>query len=219
MVVPIAGYRIASPPICRIFRHRRCSVGPVHRPPLRSRLWPRKGSSRDVWIFFLHTDLEGRSRPFPRSLRILKGFDKKASPTTKKPLPKEVVYALAHKLCLRRGWRVAFAVVVQFDTYLRAHSLFDLEASDFLPPPKGVRSRLKKAWSLLVAPLERGVPTKTGLFNESILIGDKEAWLPCFMDKCVSQLPRTGKVFDFSHEEYALWLQQAARELSFPYRV
>ena len=35
-----------------------------------------------------------------------------------------------------------FAVVLQMDTYLRAHSLLDLERSDFPPPPRGLREEL-----------------------------------------------------------------------------
>ena len=179
------------------------------------------GKARHVMYgyIFLHTETEGRARPFPRTVRIIKGFSRKVATTTKSPLPKSVVYALAHKMCLKHGWRSGFAVVLQMDTYLRAHSLLDLERADFHPPPRGTRANLKKAWALMIAPLERGRPTKSGQFNETVLVGDLDPWIPTFMNSCVKRLPVSGKIFDFSHEEFARRLQDAARQLQLPYRV
>ena len=65
------------------------------------------GKARHVMYgyIYLHTDTEGRARPFPRTVRIIEGFFRKVVTTTKSPLPKSVVYALAHKMCLKHGWR------------------------------------------------------------------------------------------------------------------
>ena len=105
------------------------------------------------------------------------------------------------------------------DTYLRAHSLLDLERADFHPPPRGTRANLKKAWALMIAPLERGRPSKSGQFNETVLVGDLDPWIPTFMNLSVKRLPVSGNIFDFSREEFARRLKDAARQLQLPYRV
>ena len=86
-----------------------------------------------------------------------------------------------------------------------------------MPPTPGPKDRLRRPWALLVAPLVRGVPTKAGQFNESLLVGDKDPWLPRFMSSCMKYLPLAGKVFDFTHEKYAKRLSDAATALGLPF--
>ena len=120
---------------------------------------------------------------------------------------------------LRHGWLSAFAIVLQFDTHLRAHNVLALEASYFMPPAPGTKDCLRRPWALLVAPLARGVPTKAGQFNASLLVGNKDPWLPRFMSSCMKHLPLAGKVLDLTHEEYAKRLPAAAASLGLLFRV
>ena len=93
-------------------------------------------------------------RPFPLSARILKVFVKKTTGTSKLPLPKAVCYTFQCPESVVQAWVLsAFAIDLEFDTYLRAHNVSALEASDFMPPAPGSKERLRCPWALLVAPL------------------------------------------------------------------
>ena len=132
---------------------------------------------------------------------------------------RSVVYALAAKILRRRGWLAALAVVLQFDTYLRAASLLAIHREDLTGPQKGAGRAYRHRWSVLVAPMSRGRPTKGGEFNESVLIGDLDVWLPKFFSEAEPFLPGSHEIFNFDHVQYAEYLREASKELGLPWII
>ena len=123
------------------------------------------------WIL-LHTDAEAKDRPFPRSQRVMRGFTAKTTSDTKLPLPESVIFAIINCLLDLFGWRAAFGAWLQYDTYVRTITLLRVRFCDFTGPQPHAGVLYSMRWSLVVAPQARGQPTKSGSFNESLIIAE-----------------------------------------------
>ena len=70
------------------------------------------------------------------------------------------------------GWQAAFAAWLQYDTYVRTVALLRVRLCDFTGPQPHVGVPYSMRWSLVIAPQSRGQPTKSGSFDESLIIAE-----------------------------------------------
>ena len=85
------------------------------------------------------------------------------------PLAEEVVSAVA-AIMVMWGFRpLALLVLTAMTAYLRPGEVMSLRAEDILPPSQG-QAALLREWSVFLRPEERGEPTKTGTFDETIYL-------------------------------------------------
>ena len=113
-----------------------------------------------------------------RTRRAAKGFVKLAPHRSRVPLPWEWAGGMA-TLMWKKGQREeCMMLLLQFDTYARPSALLRLRGEDLLAP---VAATGLNRWALMLSPQERGEPTKTGTFDETVAISgfdiDITAWL------------------------------------------
>ena len=167
------------------------------------------GKLRHVMFGFilLHTELDGSlSRPFPRANKLLKAVVKHRKGDPIDPQPEFVIMSLAYVALEKFGWLLSFAIVLQFDSYLRTINLLQIEAEHFSRPQLSAGLGYNSAYSLKVG--TRGLPTKNGTYNHALLIGDVRPWLKSLMPYVLKALPKKGKIFPWSYAEYSNLLQQ-----------
>jgi hypothetical protein len=119
------------------------------------------------------------------------------------PLPWQVVCAWASALVSLGRGDMALAMVLAFDAYLRPCELLALKVASLLPPVCGASGTMA-AWSLTVFSYENGRPSKTGHFNDSIVLDSPtRSFLgPLLARLQVGRLP-SAPLFTFSYEEWA----------------
>ncbi|CAK0910422.1 unnamed protein product [Prorocentrum cordatum] len=101
----------------------------------------------------------------PRAGRALKGWRRLVPGRCRKPCPFPLVAALVVALIHLNELEVGLWVIVAFGFYLGPCECLRIQAEDLIAPVTGVSSH----WGLLVAPEERGVATKVGAFDVSLL--------------------------------------------------
>ena len=107
---------------------------------------------------------------------------------------------------------IAFSMVLQYDTYLRPSECLGLERAHLGFPAQG---RYNK-WSIVVAPFQLGATTKTGKFDDSVLVADKSdrSWLTKAMELYVQRHP--DKLFpQLTLAKYETWFGRAAIKLRY----
>ena len=114
------------------------------------------------------------------------------SQRTRRPLPWSVVAGIAVHMAEQGHFAMSLAWLTMFDCYLRPGECLDLEVNQVLPSP-GVDGMMRTA--LLLHPDERGIASKTGELNESVLVHKK--WL----GKLLSQWARHRKAL----KQSTLW--------------
>jgi len=62
-----------------------------------------------------------------------------------------------------------------------------------------------QTWAVILHPLERGVPSKTGVFDETLLIDDVAhyPWLPLLLSKLRNRSGVTQRIFNLSYQEWS----------------
>ncbi|CAE8717298.1 unnamed protein product, partial [Polarella glacialis] len=114
----------------------------------------------------------------PESKKALKGWKTGAPGKMRLPFPEEVVLDVADFAVDSLQGEAALAIALQLDGYLRPSEVIYLTASQIMPPARKAGKAYAKAWGVVLAPSERAKPTKTGHFDDSVLIGDiQHEWL------------------------------------------
>ena len=123
-----------------------------------------------------YPEYSGRSGlGLPRADRSLKAFSREHPPRSRHPMPHEVTAANAVQLLNRYGLSDALRLLLQESCYLRPGEASNLQVRDLLRPvtdePGGMQF-----WSILIAPQERGQPTKTQCFDDTLFL-DGPGWI------------------------------------------
>jgi len=109
-------------------------------------------------------------RGLPMMRRALRGWHRWAPSQRRAKLPALVLAAIIVELVSQEetGKReTALALLTGYSAYLRPAELCRLAIADLVPPGDATPH-----WGLTLAPFERGVSSKTGKFDESILLDD-----------------------------------------------
>ena len=164
---------------------------------------------------FFWRDVSRACRDLPVSKRAQVGFNKLAPATSRLPAPLLMVAAWASRIVLlSHKVEMGIAVMLMFEGYLRPCDALPLKASEIVPPVRGAGRRLQH-WSLLLHPQEEQNPSKTGEYDEAIMLDNRE-----FSDlrPALSLLRRrrpSGPVFTFSYQEFAQTSEQALESLGY----
>ena len=110
----------------------------------------------------------------------------------RRPLPWSVVAGIAVHMAEQGHFAMSLAWLTMFDCYLRPGECLDLEVNQVLPSP-GVDGMMQTA--LLLHPDERGIASKTGELNESVLLHKQR------LGSLLSQWARHRRILKHS----ALW--------------
>eukprot|EP00438_Fugacium_kawagutii_P005727 Skav230031 [mRNA] locus=scaffold261:317606:318451:- [translate_table: standard] len=137
---------------------------------------------------------------YPLTKAAKKGWGNLEPGQSRDPCPFEVACWIAFHLMMRGLRYYAAAVMLSFDTYIRPGKICDLRRHNVVAPPKGV-SRRYHHWTLLLHPQELGEPSKTGQFNDSLVVGLKDReWVGTLLGRLYSlHTGQTdGAIFPFS---------------------
>ena len=94
---------------------------------------------------------------------------------------------------------MALFLLVALSSYARPSELLRAKVYSLVWPANGIT----RTWSLLLAPEEEGLPTKTGDFNVSILLDSP--WMASWADGLFDSLKRchpTSPLWDFGYKDY-----------------
>ena len=85
------------------------------------------------------------------------------------------MYDFANLALDEQQLEIAFAMIIQLDSYLRPSEGLGLRRTHIGFPAGGRYNE----WSIAVAPFDLGTATKTGKYDDSVLVADKldRAWL------------------------------------------
>ncbi|CAK0804177.1 unnamed protein product, partial [Prorocentrum cordatum] len=153
---------------------------------------------------------------FPRAARAAKGWARLVPPRSRLPLPWPIA-------CLMIDWMLdagettaAAATAVCFALYLRPAELLSLTREQVIPPAEGAppgRTFLN-FWSVVLRPMECAQPSKTGVYDEGLLLDSPEfTWLPPLLQALRARAAPGGLVFDMSYNQWALVFRRAATAL------
>ena len=142
-------------------------------------------------LFFACTSL----RCWPRLQRAVRGARLTRPHQSRIPLAEEIVAAIAAVLVSWNLRPFALLVLLSMSAYLRPGEARGLRVEDVLRPSRG-RAKLLRCWSLFLAPQERGLPTKTGLYDETIYLDHPEG-LGEAIGAYASQFPPSAILFPF----------------------
>lgn len=108
------------------------------------------------------------SRSLPRARRMLQGWSKVCPASARVPPPNCAVCALAVEMARDRQVDMAVATLIAHQCYLRPDELHSLRRRDVIAPQGGRGG--EGCWSLLLGPVDLRRPTKTGIFDDSVLV-------------------------------------------------
>lgn len=106
----------------------------------------------------------------PRYRRALRGWKKLGPASSRVGAPEVVFFGTCMVLIGQKEKKMAVWILFTFCCYLRPSECLGLQGPDLVAPvrsatvPKGV-------WTLTLGPLERGKPTKVGIYDDSVSVG------------------------------------------------
>ena len=138
----------------------------------------------------------------PRIRAALAGWRRLAPARSRLPLPWPVAAMIVDYL-IPKLRSMAVATALAFAAYLRPSELLRLRRCDVVPPLLGGAGHAAK-WSLVLHPLELEISSKTGDFNESIVMDNPEfRFLDGELHALWGQGHSVQPAFDFSYAEWA----------------
>lgn len=149
----------------------------------------------------------------PQSKEALAGWRKEKPGTTRLPVPEEFVFDVASRMLDSGRVDIAVAMTLQLHCYLRPSEVLALTKAHVSAPSVG---RYHK-WGLVIAPSELGVATKTGAFDDSILLADVPdfKWIGDMMELYMKHV--RNKLFpNLSLQQYENILNDTAVALQYP---
>ena len=148
----------------------------------------------------------------PRARLALQGWGRVAPVGTRDPLPWPVLAGLVVLLLLHGHADMALASLVAADAYLRPVEALSLRGEDVVPGQAGL-GRQYKAPSLLLFPHARGQSSKTGQFDDSIVL-DTRGRGYVYQTLLSLAKRRLGRpVFSFTQAKWLKAFKEAAKSL------
>ena len=108
--------------------------------------------------------------PLSRYKRVLRSWKKNAPKQSRLPMPEEFAFLISAARCHHHhSAEMGLYLIALFCTYLRPSALQSLHLEDIVKPVKKVAGG---HWVLVIAPFEREKSTKTGYFDETVVLDD-----------------------------------------------
>ena len=149
-----------------------------------------------------------------RARRAQIGFHKVAPERSRLPIPLLMAAAIANEMvCMNLPSYMPIAVMLQFILYLRPCDVLSLCREELVPPLPLSMGGLGR-WSVLLHRQEMGEPSKTGVFDEAMVLDNTEY---DDLDQVWAALrSRSGtKLFPMSYDEYANGFTRAIEALQY----
>ena len=137
-----------------------------------------------------------------------------APPLSRLPLPWSTTAAIANWMVLHGALEMAVLTVLTFVLYLRPSEALRLRHGDLVAPSRRGAQNLRK-WSVVLHPQEGGTASKTGQFNESLLLDNVEfEWMGGVLRGLHRPGARDLEVFaNVTYSEWARSFRQAGHDL------
>ena len=163
-------------------------------------LWPQAGSTMRL--------------AFPISYRGLRGWYRSMPPRTRQPLPLLGIFAIVGLLLFKNLICMSLAVMVGLECYLRPRELTSLNVAQLVAPQLHGGHHFKW-WALILSPFEGLVPTKSGKFDDSILInGMWLRWATDFFAALTKGRAGTTPLWPFTHSDLVKEFRDCCRTLN-----
>jgi len=107
---------------------------------------------------------------------------------------------------------MAVAILLGVGAYLRPHELTMVQPEDFSPPTRNVSEH----WSLIICPQSRGITTKTGAMDDSVVLDCKwQQWMTPLWS-ALAGAPRGKPVWIFTYPELVKQFKLTCSRLGIP---
>ncbi|CAK0808579.1 unnamed protein product [Prorocentrum cordatum] len=176
------------------------------------------GESSDAWklmaaLAFARSDLGPRQGRLPRAARAAKGWSRLAPPRSRLPPPWPVACLIVETLC-RRGLVVhAWLTALTFGLYLRPREALDLVQSQLIPPGFTTATAMHH-WRVVLHLFERQTPSKTGAFDESLLVDSScFPWMPSLVQELHRRTPAGHRLFPVTYAQWNYHFKAVVAEL------
>jgi hypothetical protein len=143
----------------------------------------------------------------PRSMRALKGWSLAAPSLQKLPMPLEVMGAILGYMIFMRLPEMALHIFINFVSYLRPGECNELTVDQIIPP-QPVIGTASSSWALLLHPMEQGIPGKTGVFDDTVML-DSEPWISPFLFALIAGRRPKERVWHHSYDNLLIVFQKA----------
>ncbi|CAE7735243.1 unnamed protein product [Symbiodinium necroappetens] len=152
------------------------------------------------------------SKMLPRAIQALEGYRNLAPPQMRLPTPRVAFTAILGCLLVRCKPDMALGLLLQWDLLLRPGELTSLRPHQVVPPAP--LAALPK-WGVVLAPSESGSrdPSKTNVFDESILLSDRVQFLLPALAALVERHRRQQALFGFTCAQLNAEFKSAAAAL------
>ena len=156
------------------------------------------------------------SKKIPRAWRAVRGWRKLTPGTSRRPESLGFWSAVAVELVRQGQLQMAVFTLLSLSAYLRPSEAMGLRRGDVIAPATGVTQH----WSLLVAPSERGLATKTGEMDVSVAMDSKwtAGWLPRIL-KVLSSGEAESCVWRFTYRDFTKLFAKIVAQIGAPSTV
>ena len=104
-----------------------------------------------------------------RYRKALRSWKRNAPKQSRLPMPVEFAFLISSALCSLHSREMGLYHIALFCTYLRPSALLSLRCEDLVPAVSEVAG---ERWVMVIAPFEREKATKTGYFDETVVLDD-----------------------------------------------
>jgi hypothetical protein len=168
-----------------------------------------EGSRLVAAIKFFIPDVSRMGEAFlPRCSRALKGWSLTAPGNQRLPMPVEVMGAMAGYMLHQSQPQMAMRLFLSFACYLRPGEAEDLRIKQLVPPVSSSRTA-SRIWSLLLSPIEDGIPGKTNIFDETVVM-DSDPWLDPYLWALHGCRDPEERLWSHSYASFQALFMQAA---------
>jgi len=125
-------------------------------------------------LVFLRPDVQQGAKNLPRALGAVKGWRRLAPSASRLPLPWPVCCLMSTWMMRQGHVAEARRTVLMFAVYCRPSEALRLRVGDVVPPQPSLGGISGTRWSLVLNPIERGSSSKTGEYDESIVLDNDD---------------------------------------------
>jgi integrase len=161
-------------------------------------------------------DLSRGATQLVRAHQAARGWRKLSPAKSRLPLPKLVLVLILNSM-IRLGYVVAaHTTMLTFALYLRPSETLRILVRHLVAPVRTGRQK-SKFWSIVLHPQERGCPSKTGAYDETIVLDNEEYPYLDRLLKKASVRHADSPLFDMTYCQWVREFSEAAQAAQLPF--
>jgi len=145
-----------------------------------------------------------------RAGRAITGWAKLVPPQMRMPLPRPAMMAMVGLLVAEGRTLMALFILLSFLAYLRPTEALRLTTASFIPPAAAAGASYS-AWGLIVNNADCGIPGKTGVMDESVMLDQPEFW-PLW-EALKAAKPPAAPIWNFTGPDVSARFKQAMAQI------